>query len=132
MGLFGGSGAGPRCGVIDWRLLWMGLMLAVAGCASMHESPDFERHRLSQLVVPYDRTDIYYFDVTFSPAYPDDDASAEAVRMGWLDSYMQTRGLCPSGFEMLARRSFDFLEDNPARHDVRYEVACKAAPAAPS
>jgi hypothetical protein len=30
---------------------------------------------------------------------------------------------------VLKKRPFDFLEDNPARRDQRYEVRCKSGPA---
>ncbi len=95
----------------------------------MHESPDFQRHRLSQVVVPYDKNDLIYFDVTITPEYPDDDAAAEETRMKWLGQWLDTRGMCPSGFEIVERRPFEFLEDNPARHDLRYEVRCRTEPA---
>ena len=74
------TGSRNRCRGLR-ALLQAGVLVVTAGCAAMHESPDFERHRLSQLVEPYDRTDVYYFDATFTPAYPDGDPDAEAVRM---------------------------------------------------
>ena len=104
------------------------LALVVASCASMHESKDFERHRNSQLEVPYDRDDVFYFDASFTAQYPDDDGAAEAVRLEWLAQWLDQRSLCPDGFEVVTRRPFEFLEHNPARHDVRYEVKCKSSP----
>lgn len=110
------------------RLVLSVLILLVASCASMHESKDFERHRNSQLEVPYDRDDVFYFDVSFTAQYPDDDEAAEVIRLEWLDQWLAQRSLCPEGFEVVTRRPFEFLEDNPARHDVRYEVKCKSSP----
>lgn len=107
-------------------LLGVGL-LALAGCTDIHQSQDFERHRNSQLVLPYDRPGVIYFDALLSPAYPDGDPAAEAQRMAWLAQWLELRKLCPAGYDVLARRPFDFLEDNPAHFDIRYEVACRAA-----
>ena len=106
------------------------LLLALLGvsCASMHESKDFERHRNSQLEVPFNRDDVFYFDASFTAQYPDDDEAAEATRLEWLAQWLEQRSLCPDGFEVVKRRPFDFLEHNPARHDVRYEVKCKSPP----
>jgi hypothetical protein len=116
--------------------LWIGLCswlltstaLFATGCASMHESPDFQRHRLSQVVVPSDKKDLFYFDVSVTPEYPDDDPAAEETRLQWLEQWLDTRGMCSSGFEILKRRPFEFLEDNPARYDLRYEVRCRTEP----
>jgi hypothetical protein len=108
----------------------LGCLLLVTGCATnIHESEDFERHRNSQLVIPYARPDVIYFDARFSPAIPDADPAAEARRMAWLAAWLEARKLCPAGFDVVDRRPFDFLEDNPARFDIRYEVACKQPPA---
>ena len=107
------------------------IMLAglLAGCAdSLEKSTDFDRHRYSQLVRPYDRPDAIYFDVIFSPDYPAEDAAAEAVRLTWLAGWLEQRHLCPAGFEVAERRPFDYLEDNPARYEQRYVVRCKPAP----
>ena len=113
----------PGCALVA-----MGAALLLAACTDIHQSRDFERHRFSQLVVPYDRNDVVYFDVTFSPDMPDQNDAAEARRMEWLESWLAARKLCPAGYDILARRPFDFLEDNPARHDLRYVVSCASAP----
>ncbi len=101
----------------------------LAACTSAHESPDFHRHRLSQLAEPFDRKDVLYFDVTLDPAYPDNDPVAEATRMQWLSVWLEKRKMCPAGFDIVERRPFDMLEHNPARHDIRYEVKCRTGPA---
>lgn len=104
------------------------LLLIVAllsACADLHKSADFERHRYSQLVVPYDRNDVMYFDVTFNAEFPDNE-SAEATRMEWLNAWLEQRNMCVDSFEVVARRPFDPMESNPARHDIRYEVKCGA------
>ncbi len=105
---------------------WLPLMVVlISSCASLHESPDFVRHRHSQLIEPYDRNDVVYFDVMFDPNYPDDDPVAEAKRMEWLSAWLEQLHMCPDGYEIVKRRPFDMLENNPARYDMRYEVKCK-------
>ncbi len=99
-------------------------LACLSACSSMHKSEDFERHRNSQIVLPHDRNDVFYFDVSFSPTMPNDNPDAEARRMAWLEAWMEVRKLCPNGYEIRDRRPFGFLEDNPARRDIRYEVAC--------
>ena len=110
--------------------LWTMVLLAVVlvACESMHESKDFERHRHSQLVEPYDRNDVLYFDVTFDPNFPDNDPMAEEIRMEWLTGWLAQRKMCPNGYEIEARRPFGMYENNPARYDIRYEVKCKMQP----
>jgi hypothetical protein len=121
--------------VINGSILWrlgstLGCLLLMNGCTTnIHESEDFERHRNSQLVISYARPDVIFFDARFSPAIPDADPAAEARRMGWLAAWLESRKLCPAGFDVVERRPFDFLEDNPARFDIRYEVACRQPPA---
>jgi|GEM_PF-770728 len=105
----------------------------VAGCSamdSMHESPDYYRHSLSQLSQPLDGTsaDFFWFDVKLSPEYPDNNEAAEAARMQWLTAWLETRKACLNGYEILERRKFEFTEHNPARYDLRYKVQCKVLP----
>ena len=105
--------------------------LAAGGCAAMHESPDFERHRYSQLSEPLDGSkDALYFDVMIDAKYPDDDPAAEQIRMEWLEAWLEIRKMCPDGYRIDDRREFDPMEYNPARYDKRYVVKC--TPAAPS
>ena len=99
--------------------------IMLMACASLNESPDFVRHRYSQLTEPFERNDVVYFDVMFDPSYPDGDPAAEAIRMKWLEAWLSQRKMCPNGYEILKRRPFDMLENNPARYDIRYEVKCK-------
>jgi len=109
---------------------WAVALLAtgLVACESIHESPDFDRHRYSQLTEPFERNDVVYFDVTFDPNYPDGDSAAEAKRMEWLSAWLNQRKMCLDGYEILQRRPFELLENNPARHDIRYEVKCKPRP----
>jgi hypothetical protein len=103
------------------------IVMLLSACADVHKSADFERHRYSQLVVPYDRNDVMYFDVTFNAEFPDDEV-AEATRMEWLTAWLTQRSMCAESFEIVDRRPFDTMESNPAHHDIRYEVKCGAVP----
>jgi hypothetical protein len=115
-----------------WNLPALGLavalLLQLSACADIHESEDFERHRNSQLTTPYDRNDVFYFDVILSPEVPDGDPVAEQRRMAWLEGWLEARKLCPAGYEIKDRRPFGTLEDNPGRYDLRYVVGCKVEP----
>lgn len=106
-------------------VLWL-LTVLVGGCTevNMHDSRDFERHTLSQLSVPLEGGDFYWFDVKLTAAMPADNAAAEAQRMAWLASWMTARSPCGQSWEVLERRPFDFLEHNPAHFDLRYKVRC--------
>lgn len=108
--------------------LGLAILLAVA-CAPFADPTDFNRHRYSDITLPRDRTDIFFFDVTTGAEFPADDPQAEATRMKWLADWLRQRQMCPRGHEVLKKRPFGFLEDNPARRDLRYEVRCKVAPA---
>lgn len=97
---------------------------------STSNSADYDRHRMSRLVMPMDGVgsqDTMIFEATISPSLPSDDPSAEEQRMAWLDSWLEVRKLCPDGYEILDRRPFDTLDYNPAHHDLRYELRCKSA-----
>lgn len=112
-------------------VIWQVLALAVlaAGCTgSMDKSEDFDRHRYSQLVQPFDRRGQIYFDVTFSAAYPADDPVADAKRRAWLGAWLAQKRLCSGGYEVTTRRPFDYLEDNPAGFQQRWEIRCQTVP----
>ena len=97
---------------------------------SMSNSADYDRHRMSRLMMPMDGVgsqDTMIFEATISPSFPADDPAAEKQRMAWLNSWLEVRKLCPDGYEILDRRPFDTLDYNPAHHDLRYELRCKSA-----
>ena len=101
------------------------MAVVLAGCtAAVDRSEDFDRHRYSQLVQRFDRPDVIYFDVKFSADFPADDPLADRSRAAWLDAWMMQRHLCPQGHEVLQRRPFDYLEDNPAGFQQRWEIRC--------
>jgi hypothetical protein len=109
-------------------------VLMAGGCTAFDTPATYNRHRLSDITLPRSSdgsaagTDsaIFYFDVTVTPEFPDNNAEAEAERMRWLGEWLVQRNMCPTGYEIVKKRKFDYLEDNPARRDLRYEVRCKA------
>jgi hypothetical protein len=107
------------------------LLCLLAACANTDQHSDFDRHRYSQLVQPFERPGITYFDVTYTAAWQAGDPAAEEERMRWLAGWLRARGSCAESFEVLLDRPFDWNEDNPRRHDRRYEVRCRGAGSAP-
>ncbi len=105
------------------------LALLLAGCAgsALDKSEDFDRHRYSRLIQPYERPGQIYFDVIFSTTYPSGDAAADQVRTRWLEAWLAQRRLCAEGHEVALRRPFEYLEDNPAGYQERWEVRCRPA-----
>ena len=106
------------------------LLLAAlpAACAIFDDRTDYDRHRLTDLKVPREGGDVFYYDVSISGAFPADDPKAEEARMRWLDGWLKQRGMCANGHEVVRKRPFEYMEDNPAHRDLRYEVKCKPAP----
>jgi hypothetical protein len=106
----------------------MALAALSCGCAALDDSTEFNRHRYTDITIPRDRGDIFYYDVTTSAEFAKESAAAEAERNKWLADWMKVRGMCAAGYEILKVRPFDYLEDNPAHRDLRYEVRCKPQP----
>ncbi len=109
-------------------------LLALAGCTAFDTPDTYNRHRLSDITLPRDKSgvqaedgggDIFFFDVTVTAEFPDNNATAEAERMKWLAEWLEQRHMCLTGHEIVKKREFDYMEDNPARRDLRYEVRCK-------
>lgn len=123
-----GAGFPGSAGVSMRQVIALGMaaLVLLAGCAAdvLDKSADFDRHRNSRIVQPFDKPDKVYFDVRFSPEYPADDPAAEEARMIWLQGWLEQRRLCTSGHEVASRRPFDYLEDNPAGYQERWEIRC--------
>lgn len=120
-----------------WTTTGRGLLVlalaCLAGCTAFDTPDTYNRHRLSDITLPRDgsgaaaaNSEIFFFDVTLTAEFPDNSATAEAERMQWLTEWTEQRSMCPTGFEVVRKRPFDYMEDNPARRDLRYEVRCKA------
>lgn len=111
--------------LLAWGIITLSAFL-LAGCSSsIHDSADYSRHSLSQLSTPMGGGDFMWFDVKSTPEYPDDNEAAETVRMQWLTSWLANRKMCANGYEIIERREFEFLENNPGQYDLRYKVQCK-------
>ncbi|MGI9308476.1 MAG: hypothetical protein ACR2P6_04375 [Gammaproteobacteria bacterium] len=106
------------------RALFCAALIGLSACAEIHKSPDFVRHNNSRFSEP-DNVDVLYFDVYTGAEYPADNEAAESVRMGWLAAWLDQFNLCASGYDVIQRREFNYLENNPGRYDLRYEVQCK-------
>ena len=120
--------SGSTCGGPGLLRAALVLVMMIASCTGgLDKSADFDRHRHSQLVQPHDHPDRLYFDVEFSADFPKDDSTADAQRMLWLETWLKQTQLCPSGFEVVSRRPFDFLEDNPGGYQQRWDVRCRGS-----
>jgi len=110
--------------------LAVALALLLGACAVFDTPADYNRHRLSDITLPREGApgdrDIFFFDVTVNAEFPENDPAAEAARMRWLAEWLEQRHMCLAGHEIVRRRAFDFMEDNPARRDLRYEVRCRS------
>lgn len=106
----------------------IGLAVTMYACAALDTPTDFDRHRYTDITIPHDKGDVFYYDVTVSAKFPKDSPAAEAERNKWLTDWMKIRGMCPAGFEIAKVRAFEYEEDNPAHRDLRYEVRCKPEP----
>ena len=107
-----------------YGVLAAGVLLA--GCAAMHESADFDRHTMSNIWRSHADDTRLIFDADLNDKYPDDEAG-EAARRQWLTAWMEARGYCPQGFEILERRRYRPGEFNRYNRDLRYELRCTVA-----
>ncbi len=116
------------------RVVFAMVALQLVACSTKFVTPStYNRHRYSEITVPRtgfgDSTvdeGVFFFDVSLSGEFPDESAAAEAERMKWLEEWLKQRSMCLTGYEILKKRRFDYMEDNPARRDRRYEVRCRA------
>lgn len=113
----------PKSSVATLLALWL------TGCAAVNDHRDYERHSLSDLREDWRRPGTLLFEATSSARYPAGDEAAEAVRMEWLAGWMKRSGHCPAGWEILSRAAIDPAEVHARRHDLRYELRCREAPA---
>lgn len=107
-------------------------LLVFSGCVLEERSrADFERHNSSILRESYQDPGALVFEAKAGASFPPDSESAEALRMQWLQDWLDTRGLCPGGHEILLREPIAAGQPNFHDMDLRYKVRCLDVPAAP-
>jgi len=104
--------------IILLPLVWL------SGCAQMHESKDFVRHTNSALVKARDGSNTIQFQARAGSDFPENNPDAEAMRIRWLEDWLEVKNICPNGYKVLKRRPFEFLESNPGQYDLVYEIEC--------
>jgi hypothetical protein len=114
------------------RVAFLGMIAVLAGCTALEDRADYHRHTMSDLREDWRRPGVFLFETSTSSLYPADSAEAEAKRMEWLAGWMKRLGYCPSGWEVFGRAPVPPAEQRGARHDLRYDVRCLAAPAGPT
>jgi hypothetical protein len=103
----------------------LALMLALAGCEStLHDPTEYHRHSMSGLREEPGNAETLWFEVRTDSLYPEDSEEAEAARMKWLQAWLDRRGLCPHGNEIVAREAIDRSEMNPYGFNLRYRLKC--------
>ncbi|CAN5212412.1 hypothetical protein BH24PSE2_BH24PSE2_02360 [soil metagenome] len=103
-----------------------GLLVAVlAGCAGER---DYDRHRMSRIGTTASDPGAWLYEAQIDPKYPAESAAAEAMRMEWLDDWMERGQYCADGYEVVERREFAADEPNPYGSDLRYLVKCADEP----
>lgn len=110
--------------------LMLGVMTATMGCEStFHDPTEYHRHSMSGLREEPGNTESLWFEVRTDSLYPEDSEDAEAARMKWLQTWLDRRGLCPYGNEIVAREPIDRSEVNPYGFNLRYRLKCLPPPA---
>jgi hypothetical protein len=108
-------------------------LFVIVGCALEEQSrADFERHNASILRESYQEPDALVFEAKAGAAYPADSESAEAVRMQWLQDWLDLKGLCPGGYDILRRERIGAGQPNFHDMDLRYKLRCRDPTPAPT
>lgn len=105
------------------------LLLLLSACAGA-PADGYDRHTLSRLVeVPGSSSEFIYEAGRPPPGPAGSETEAESVRMRWLAEWLEVRGLCLTGHEIVDRRPFGPFEYNPMQAELRYLIRCRAATA---
>lgn len=114
------------------RALIAAIAVLASGCAIEEKSrADFERHNNSNLRASYQDPSILVFEARAGAAYPADSETAEALRIGWLEQWLEIRGLCVDGYEITLREPIPPGQPNFYDMDLRYLLRCAQRPAEP-
>jgi len=111
------------------RYVYAAALLAVliSGCAMEEKSrSDFERHNNSILRTSYQDQSMLVFEARAGAAYPADSEAAEALRMQWLQAWLDRQGLCPDGYEIVSREPIAPGQPNFHDMDLRYLLKCSS------
>lgn len=101
------------------------LAVLVSGCAMERKSrADFDRHQNSLLRTSYQDSSMLVFEARAGAAYPADSEAAEAVRMEWLQAWLDVQRLCPAGYEIISREPITAGQPNFHDMDLRYLLKC--------
>ncbi len=103
----------------------IGALTVLSGCAALGESTDYVRHTNSTLVDGLDGSDIFQFQAKAGSQFPENDPDAEALRIQWLEAWLNALNKCSNGYKVTNRRAFGFAEYNPAGYDLVYELQCE-------
>jgi hypothetical protein len=100
--------------------------LGLSACQDLHQSVDYDRHRLSGLRGTPSNSEVLIFEAKTTAQAPEDTPAGETIRMQWLEGWLEQRGMCQSGYEILERRHYTTMDANPYSYDLRYEIRCVA------
>jgi hypothetical protein len=108
------------------------VVVLATGCALEEKSrADFDRHNNSILRTSYQDSSMLVFGARAGAAYPADSESAEALRIEWLEQWLDIQGLCVDGYEVVRREPIPLGQPNFHDMDLRYLVKCASRAAEP-
>lgn len=100
------------------KLFLNAVFCAVAACTATSE---YDRHQMSALRAVDEGL---VFETRTSTDYPADSEAAEQARYQWIQSWLDVKGYCPDGFEIVERTTISPEELNPYRYNLRYRLKC--------
>ena len=107
------------------HIILLGIVLLAQGCEStLHDPGEYHRHSMSGLREDPRDAEVLWFEVKTDSLYPESSEVAEAERMEWLQAWLDRRGLCPYGYDVVSREPIDRGEVNPYGFNLRYRLKC--------
>ena len=108
------------------HIILLGIVLLAQGCEStLHDPGEYHRHSMSGLREDPRDAEVLWFEVKTDSLYPESSEVAEAERMEWLQAWLDRRGLCPYGYDVVSREPIDRGEVNPYGFNLRYRLKCR-------